>query len=98
MSSSVEGNQRISAASQLVGINSAAAARLTPRLLRELPEGSNPGPLFDAFYRDKHGPTHLNNALRGQRIPAPMATIAIQQANISGRKTKRTYPSDNRSR
>ena len=86
MSSSVEGNQRISAASQLVGINSAAAARLTPRLLRELPEGSNPGPLFDAFYRDKHGPTHLNNALRGQRIPAPMATIAIQQANISGRK------------
>ena len=75
---------RIAAASQLVSVNAAEAARIGADLLRTLPEQTDVSELFRAFLSDKQGAQALAEEMNARKIPEKMALAGrlLMQRNV----------------
>ncbi len=76
---------RIGALANLVRVDRTAAGSMAVSLFKDLPETTDPGPVFDAFYREKEGPAALGAALDGKTVPRRIAQAGVQRATTSGR-------------
>jgi putative heme-binding domain-containing protein len=76
---------RVGALANLVRVDRFAAGLMAVSMFKDLPETIDPGPVFDAFYREQEGPAALGEALGGKAVPRRIAQIGVQRAMTSGR-------------
>lgn len=67
-------------------MNPTPGAKLALEVLRDAPEGKDPHGIFGAFLATKQGPGALAAALKGQKLPQPVALTGMQQASSAATK------------
>ena len=67
-------------------MNPLEGAKLAPAVLADSPKGDDPYGIFDAFLANKQGPGALIAALKGQKLPQPIALVGVQKASSSATK------------
>ena len=78
-------NIAVKATAALAGINMTAAVDYSLKLFAEASATVDYGPIFEAIYKDKKGPSVLDAALQGKKINPSVALLGVQRANIGGR-------------
>ena len=79
---------KLLAATQLVSVNVAEAARITPALLNGLPAQTDVSELFTAFFTTRDGISSLGNVLIEKKIPADMAKAVRMAVQIKVRAAR----------
>src|SRR5690606_26999992 len=76
---------RILAVAALAQSNADRAAQLGAQVLADLSDKNDPAPLLDALLAQQKGPDALAEAIRGHKVPADAAKLALRHLYSIGR-------------